>query len=115
MCRESFIIVGQLVRDWVECHGGILVIQDEKMKRQLRKWVNPSVKQSAIDHWSMPLKRQQLHRGPYGEVSGVVVVYDMLKFPEGLGGISVRKDQIDPEVRRLLHEEKLSASLLAGV
>ncbi len=110
MCRESFNKVGQLVGEWVEEHGGILVIQDDKMRRQLRRWTHPSVKQSAIDHWVMPLRRLLLCREPYGGLDGVVVIYDTRKFPRGLEGVSVRKDQIDPEVRYLLNEERLLVS-----
>ena len=110
MCRISFNKVGQLLRDVVDCHGGVLVATREEVQEHLRRELGGEVEESAINRYSLALRPQEIASSPhpmFGD-GAVVVLWDTRKHPtssEALQG--VRKMNIAPGAQFALNERRL--------
>lgn len=113
MCRVSFYKVGQLLREFVDLHGGVLVATPGEIKRDIQGELGDQVDPSAIDHFPLALARWGMAISPYGDTprGAVVMLRDVKKHPRDvlhLGGA-----HIAPEAKAVLNEHKYATA--AGV
>ena len=114
MCRVSFYKVGQLLREFVDFHGGVLVATPGEIKRDIQGELGDQVDPSAIEHFALVLVAWGMAISPYRDTKGAVVMLrDVKEYPRyedvfRLGGV-----HIAPEAKAVLNEHKYAT--VAGV
>lgn len=108
MCRVSFYKVGQLLREFVDLHGGVLVATPGEIKRDIQGELGDQVDPSAIDHFPLALARWGMAISPYGDTprGAVVMLRDVKKHPLVKDVLRLSSVHIAPEAKVVLNEHK---------
>ncbi len=109
MCRASFDMVGRVLEDMVDIHGGVLVASREEIIEFLREELGDVVDDQTIIHYALALGRHDMGTAPHALFTdgAVVVLRDTDKYPYPWDAPTKGAAHIAPDAKRLIHEQML--------